>query len=303
MNDVIEQFRQAIGSAGLPPPDTINADGAIHRFSTNGKRLDKSGWYICHSDGVAAGVFGGWREGFTQTWCSKTDNAMTESERQDHRARVQAMQAQRFAELMLRNGDAAAKATRMIELSEVCTRHPYLTRKGIQANGARQQGVCLLIPMCDTTGAIHSLQTIMPDGDKRFLAGGRVKGCYFAIGGLGDVLVICEGFATGASIYAATGHAVAVAFNSGNLSAVCKALRQAHPDAALIVAADDDHLTAGNPGLTAAREAALSVGGFVVVPQFPAGRPDKATDFNDLAALADLQAVRTCFLEIESSLC
>ena len=39
-------------------------------------------------------------------------------------------------------------------------------------------------------------------------------------------LVICEGFATGASIHEATGHAVAVAFNAGNLQAVAVALRK-----------------------------------------------------------------------------
>jgi len=36
MTDPIEQFQQDISAAGLPPPDTINADGVLHRFSTNG---------------------------------------------------------------------------------------------------------------------------------------------------------------------------------------------------------------------------------------------------------------------------
>jgi hypothetical protein len=33
MNDLIDQFRQAIAAAGLTPPTEIIDDGAIHRFS------------------------------------------------------------------------------------------------------------------------------------------------------------------------------------------------------------------------------------------------------------------------------
>ena len=91
--------------------------------------------------------------------------------------------------------------------------------------------------------------------------------------------------------------------NAGNLGPVAVALHKAYPALTLVMAADDDHQTDGNPGLTAAKQAALAVGGFVVTPQFPAGRPDKATDFNDLAALAGLGAVRACFLEIEGVVC
>jgi putative DNA primase/helicase len=65
---------------------------------------------------------------------------------------------------------------------------------------------------------------------------------------------------------------VAVAFDSGNLEPVAKSLRKLYPDAALIVAADDDHQTEGNPGRTAAAGAAKAVGGVVVAPMFPAGQ-------------------------------
>jgi putative DNA primase/helicase len=106
------------------------------------------------------------------------------------------------------------------------------------------------------------------------------------------VLIVCEGFATGASIHEATGHAVAVAFNAGNLEAVALAMRAKFPALRLTLAADDDHLTTGNPGMTKATAAARAVGGLVAVPVFPGDRPDKATDFNDLHQLAGLEAVR-----------
>ena len=106
--------------------------------------------------------------------------------------------------------------------------------------------------------------------------------------------MIAEGFATGASIHEATGHAVAVAFNAGNLKAVAQALRAKFPTLRLIVAADDDWKTDDNPGMTKAREATKAIGGLLAVPRFPADRPDGATDFNDLARLAGLEAVREC---------
>lgn len=43
VHDFIEQFRQAIAAVGLPAPDVIHGDGAIHRFSTNGRRGNDSG--------------------------------------------------------------------------------------------------------------------------------------------------------------------------------------------------------------------------------------------------------------------
>jgi putative DNA primase/helicase len=153
----------------------------------------------------------------------------------------------------------------------------------------------LIVPMRDTAGQLHSLQTIQPDGDKRFLYGGRVNGCYHSIGKKPvDVLIVCEGYATGASIHEATGYPVVVAFNAGNLKAVALALRAKYPDLKIIIAADDDHQTEGNPGMTKAQAAAQAVGAAVAVPTFPAGRPDKATDFNDLHQLAGLDAVKAC---------
>jgi putative DNA primase/helicase len=37
MSDPINQFKDAIHTSGMTPPDFIQADGNIHRFSTNGK--------------------------------------------------------------------------------------------------------------------------------------------------------------------------------------------------------------------------------------------------------------------------
>ena len=302
MNNAIEQFRSAIEAAGLAAPDTIHDDGALHRFPTNGRRGDASGWYVLHTDGVAAGTFGCWREGLHSTWCAKADSAMTAAEREAHRQRIKAMRAQREAAESARQREEADKAMDRWDLATPHCHHPYLACKGVQAYRIRQDGDVLLIPLRDTAGTLHSLQTITPDGEKRFK--GRMKGCYHAIGSKpAGRIVVCEGYATGASIHEATGEAVAVAFNAGNLLPVASALHRAHPELVILLAADDDHLTPGNPGLSAARNTALAVGGFVVVPRFPPSRPDKATDFNDLAAMAGLGAVSACFAEILEAVC
>jgi len=72
------------------------------------------------------------------------------------------------------------------------------------------------------------------------------------------------------------------------------ALHAKYPALQIIIAADDDHLTAGNPGLTKARAAAQAVAGLVAVPDFGSNRPDKATDFNDLHQIAGPDAVKRC---------
>lgn len=293
MNDAIEEFRRAIEASGLTPPDAIHGDGEIHRFSTNGRRGDDSGWYVLHLDGIPAGSFGCWRSGLQSTWCAKSDTAMTTAEREAHWRRIEAMKAQREAEQAQRQQQASQTAAALWQQADPATAHAYLTAKGIHSHGIKTFGDKLLIAMRDTAGGIHSLQTIAADGTKMFHPGGRVKGCYFGIGKPAGKLIVCEGFATGASIHEATGDAVAVAFNAGNLAAVALALRDKYPSLKIIIAADDDHLTEANPGMTKATAAAQAVGGLLAVPMFPADRPDKATDFNDLHQIAGLEAVRS----------
>jgi putative DNA primase/helicase len=106
------------------------------------------------------------------------------------------------------------------------------------------------------------------DGRKIFLTGGRKRGCYFAIGRPADVLCVCEGYATAASIFEATEYATAVAFDAGNLEPVALALRAKFPDTRIVICADNDIHTSGNPGLTAATRAAAAVCGAVACPHF-----------------------------------
>ncbi len=295
MRDAIDQFRAAIKSAGLNPPDMIEPDGKLHRFASNGKRGDDAGWYALHGDGIPAGCFGDWRSGQSHTWRADIGRTTTPAEEAAHRAKVEAMRREREAEKAREQIEAAQKAATIWESAKLVPRdHPYLVRKGINSSGARLHNGALVIPV-RSGGEIHSLQFIGPDGDKRFLTGGRVTGCYFSMGNPEGAAALCiaEGFATGATIHMATGYPVAVAFNAGNLGPVAKAMRERFAELRLIICADDDVATEGNPGITKATEAARSVGGLVAIPDFGNDRPQGATDFNDLALELGMQAVES----------
>ena len=140
-----------------------------------------------------------------------------------------------------------------------------------------------------------NLQRIYPNGEKLFLNGGRVTGKFFTFGCPNGVQVICEGYATGASIHEATDLCVHVAFNCNNLKAVAEAIDALYPEADLIIAADDDHKTEGNPGLTKANEAANAVNAKVVKPEWEEFRGDEDTDFNDLFTAYGAELVRCCY--------
>jgi putative DNA primase/helicase len=184
--------------------------------------------------------------------------------------------------------------------------NPYLLAKNVLPYGLRVEGKNLLIPCYRfddeaRSPAISTLQTISPSGEKLFMAGGIKKGSFYEITNKEapkDKLILCEGFATGASIFEATGISTVVCFDAGNLPAVAELIRAKYPDFKLIIAADDDWKKNPNVGQLKANEAASKVGAHLAIPQFPENRCDKDTDFNDLARLSGANAVR---LQIESA--
>ncbi|MFO1352591.1 MAG: DUF3987 domain-containing protein [Gammaproteobacteria bacterium] len=279
-------------AAGLEPPDVIEP-GKLHRFPGAGKRNgNTAGWCKLFDEGLG-GCFGDWSSGFSEHWQAKRDKPFSTLEREAFKRHVADAQAQAEAERKARQAEAAAKAAAIwTTAAPAPDDHPYLVRKHIQPHGARLHNGALLIPMREG-GELHSLQFIGPDGDKRFLTGGHAAGCYFSIGGTQGAAALCvaEGFATGATIHEATGHPVAVAFNARNLKAVAQAMRERFPTLPLIVCADDDAGTEGNPGLTKANEAARAIGGLLAVPDFGRDRRKGATDFNDMAAARGMEAV------------
>jgi len=184
---------------------------------------------------------------------------------------------------------------------------PYLQRKGVGGHGVRYQpGGALLVPMRDAAGELQNLQAIAPqkpaDGkDKRFLSGGRKSGLWHQIGQVDGaaVLLVAEGYATGASLHEATERPVAVAFDAGNLPHVAKALRELYPALPILVCGDDDQATELRTGTNTGRAKAMTAARAVDVDGapgravFPEGLPPEQSDFNDLAVTAGAEAVRS----------
>lgn len=272
------EFRRALVDAGLIPPAQLLADGRIHRCAIAGKkRSNRSGAYRITEDGG----FGGFENWATGSGWQKWKPAQAPQLTPEQRARFLDAQRATKEQERLERAEARRKATKMWSMA-IEGQHPYLDAKGVCSNGSRVLGELLLVPMRDWAGDVHSVQTITPTGEKRFLRGGRLGECFHWIrcgNATGPVIYVCEGFATGATIHAATGgKPVVVAFCASNLLPVCKVLREHLPRVVLVICADNDKKTPGNPGITAATAAALAVGGRIAIPEVAGG-----TDFNDVA--------------------
>jgi len=290
MSDIIltPTLADAFAQTNLAYPGEVEP-GRFKRFSSNGKKHDTAGWVKVFPDGDGA-VFGCWRDGdIAYTWQRKCDGQQL-SRTDIATVRQQAEQARRQAQAERETdyAKAAAKAAKAWQDATQAQTHPYLSTKGIKAHVARINGDVLMIPVYDSTDMIQSLQTIAPDGSKRFMTGGKMAGGRCWIGDPPEPsspITICEGYATGATIHEATGQPVVVAFNAGNLLAVAQSIYDANPEARIVIAGDDDKATPGNPGRTKAMQAAKAVKGIAVFPEC------KGTDFNDMAAERGAQAV------------
>lgn len=230
-------------------------------------------------------------------WARAPRAPMTSSERAQieraarlaHEQRQAREQSERHA-TERRHQQAAATAARFIPtLSPASPAHPYLLRKGVQPHGILQSGDLLVIPIRDVSDNVVSYQTITNDGEKKFLYGGRISGCFFVIGepltGHSTHAVICEGAITGASLFecgAASGLTIIVVFNAGNLMAVATTIKTAFPDIELAIAADWDGAPDGGVGVLKATQAAQHVGAELWVPLIPDAMGADKADFNDL---------------------
>ena len=317
LDEVLAQF----ADYGLVPAQPL-VFGKLTRCKTaQDKGTEKNGWYVAHEhrtekgETLIFGSFGDWRSGETQKIKVKAGR-MSPEEREVMRAR-QEEGKRRAAEVAANAARRAAKrADALFQRMPEKGRSEYLDRKqivGIRVRYAPRSGA-FLVPMSNARDDIVGLQVIYPNKqedtgrDKTYWPYGMSKeGAFHLLGpdaDPGDPVLVCEGYATGASLHMATSLTVAVAFDAGNLLAVCKAMRERFAGCPLIICRDDDWKTtkpngdAWNPGEEKANNAALIVGGQVVAPIFSGERGDKWTDFNDLHVAEGLEAVRRQVLAV-----
>lgn len=325
-DDVIGQLQ----SFGLILDKEIVPDNRWQTWRVEGKDKERRGrtvlkeWTGSKGDTFIVGIMGIWHgNSFDQV---NLEFPKPTEERQYTHDELKAMAAARKQLIKQAEENKKAEAKRAAEIAARIWRqcppaaaHDYLTRKQIQPHGARLVGPidwtgtaglspenrerldrnagALVVPMHDTAGNIQGLQLIAGSAKFFWPSGMSTSATFGLIGPFprAGVLLLTEGFATAASLAEATGLPVAYAFSAGNLCKAAREIRKAAPKLRILIAADDDYLTVGNPGCTEAARASAEVAECDwIKPDF---RDDlqqdmrngrKLTDFNDLAVLTGL---------------
>lgn len=292
-HDAIADFISFMEANGVKPVEEIAsrlASGSLIRFRCDGDgKGRKNGWAILYLDERPAGAFGNykgntgtlkWKSGDDRPALSPAEREALQREWREAREKREVMRLENERQAAL---DAAETWQRAGPAS---AEHPYLAKKRMDAAGLRQSGTLLLVPMCDEAGRLWNLQSIAPDGTKRFLRGGRINGLFTIIGDFTQETseaVFVEGYATGSTVQRATGLPAIVTFNTANMPKVARLWSERRPDLAYTVFADDDENTAReiaertgtykNPGIETAEAVAAEIGARVAYPMgAPMGR-------------------------------
>ena len=314
--DVLDQLR----AFGLIVDTLRIGEARPVRCKVEGDR-EKRGWYILHelplSEGgsLIVGSYGQWRgnENHAQKIELRRDNPLSDAQRDALRQRMAEDRKRADQALAVQHAKAAARAEQTWAKLAREGDSPYLAAKHVQAYDLRfTPNGCAVVPMMDAAGRVHGLQFLRTAAQakqgrrptKEFWPAGLAKKGHFHLIGSpagNGIVLIAEGYATGASLHAATGLPVAIAFDAGNLLPVATALRKRYKLAQILICGDDDCFSAGNPGMTAASAAAMAVDGAWLLPRFADEvgrrtafdeRGTKLSDFNDLHAAEGLAEVR-----------
>lgn len=268
---------------GIPPPPREVECGKFTRWGKNNEffaiRLRNGSGYF----------FGNFKE-------SDKGHAVFENGRQANEKELRRLQQELNSDLANTHIRVAESCRKYWNEMIPATGHPYLTKKKVESYGLRLYKDKLVIPLMDSAGKIWSLQYISPEGEKHFRTGGRKSGCFFLIGTKFenltaiDKICVCEGYATGATIYQCTGIPTVIAFDASNLQAVTLEIRRNNQKSKIVICADNDAYGSQNTGLIKAKQAAEKIGGSIKFPTFD-DISTKPTDFNDLFILEGKDAV------------
>jgi putative DNA primase/helicase len=285
------QLINAMQAAGLTPPPQVHLDGKLHRFASGTKgqpgKGDKSGWYICFSDGIPAGRFGCWRAGIETTFRADVGRTLTDAEQMLHARRLSEAVRLRDAELK-RQREIAADTVESIWSAGMLAEanHPYLERKKIDVHGARMTGDGrLMVPLYSPDGQLSSLQYISNDGSKLYHSGGQTGGCFWMVGTMDEpgILYVAEGFATAATIHEVMGRPCIVAYSASNLVPVTGHMRERYgASQQIVIVADND---ASGTGQKYADQASAKYGARAITIPVPGDANDYVNEGHDLKIL------------------
>ena len=279
-------LRQLIADTLGNDPGDLVADADWHKFKTatdiekgrtgcGSYRLDMSGPVAC---------FGSHRPGECDYRAVVFDFPGRDSEA--WKLQAEAIRKAAAEHLATIREQAAADALAAYQAgAALTTEHGYLSARGVASAALTfgklrtDAGGALLVPMADASGTLRNLQTITPDGVKRYTTGGETGGLFLAIPQrpqAGEAFYLAEGLAKSLAVWSATGKPTVCGFSAGNLPKVAASLDAGRA----IVAADNDQ--AGRE----AAEACRALGCRVIYP------PEGAGDWNDILTRDGLDRLR-----------
>lgn len=269
--DAIADFIGFMGSNGVEPVEPIAqrlGSGDLIRFQCQGDgKGRKNGWAILYLDERPAGAFGNYKQNTgTLKWKSGEDRpALSQAERDSLQREWRMAREKREGERREAELQAALDAAEMWKRARAASaEHPYVARKRLDPGPLRQLGDQLLVPMYADDGTLWNLQRIKPDGEKRFLRGGRTNDLFCIVGAMNGATteaVIAEGYATADAIHKDTGFPCVVAFSAKNMVRVARIFGERRDDVTWTVFADDDQV-----GVDEATAAALTIGAYIAGP-------------------------------------
>ena len=298
MNAKLTDFLRNIEERGVTPTGDIICDGNKHRIHIFGdKRGTLNGEYRFNG---TRGYFKCYKRNIFVRHDPIDKSDLSDRDLRNYRKELEYKRKQTLLEEQASARKAAKFANAIVDRSRPVDSHTYIRNKKIKPYSLKLYKRFLVMPLQDINGKVHTLQYIFPNGQKRFLKNGRIKGHFHLIGGqFENEIVITEGYATAASIHESTSKTCAVAVSASNLMSVAKNLRKRLPNIKIIIAADNDYSSqSANIGICAAKKAARAVAGFYCVPCLN-DNPRQKCDFNDVFVNEGAQTVVTQLMELK----
>ncbi len=269
MSDILSRLENQINQQrGITLPHFIN-DGRKHYFPDpfhTHKPKNSAGHYNISQDGTGTGVaiayIGSYWTGSPLNEGSQDRRVIVNSSEQKgnkislNQEQIEYLKkkdAERKEKKRQKNESTASVAKKVIANAELITDmqypHPYLLSRQIPPIGLYKQKrwngkEVLIAPAQNVQGDITGYQSIFPDGFKATQKEFNITGSSFQIGTIDPVnshkIYVCEGVATGISVYVSTGITVRCVFSAFNLGPTALALKEAFPNHTIVGIADHD---------------------------------------------------------------
>jgi len=274
----------------------IYFDGQIDWSSKDVQRLKeqskrgKNIWLYLHPGGAS---FGNWRTDVNVTWWEKPWRSLSQNERSTRMESLRSCDQAKAKQKSIKTTRALLKAKAIFshpKCKEASLDHPYIIKKRIVPYYGYQLRSYILLPIHSISGDLISIQYIKSNfyHTKKFKSHLPIKGGFIFLGENidpeKDILWICEGWATGCSIYEAVGKHVICALMASNIETVAYQFRKSYPKIRMVICADNDAHLSHNIGLISAKKTASLISATLKVPPIPG-------DWNDVLCTYGLEYV------------